>query len=285
MKITFYSDIRKFCDLCFPFLAKNEAENNLLFGILKNLRKNPHTYSEEYSPILISIADDNVLKLISIRTPPYNQLISYTEDLATIPSLVEELSNKIPDIPGILGFKDGALKFGQLWAKRHGKKLHLDMNERIYQLEEVNSKTLGSHEFVPATRRDKPLILEWMRAFVKEAVPNQPPEEPTITQKRIDQAIERRMIYFLKVNNKIVSMARKAGTTPNGQTINAVYTPPKHRRHGYGTEVVAKLSQNILDEGKTYCFLFTDLANPTSNKIYQTVGYKPIIDVDVYLFQ
>ncbi|MFX0211985.1 MAG: hypothetical protein ACFFDT_38780, partial [Candidatus Hodarchaeota archaeon] len=171
MKITFHSDITKYCDLCFSFLAKNEAENNLLFGILNNLKINPQTYSEEHGLTLVSITVKGVLKLVSIRTPPFNQVISYTENLATIPFLVQELSNKKPDIPGILGFKEGALRFGQLWSKKHNKALHLDMHERVYQLEEVNPITLGSHEFEPATERDKQLILDWTKAFIQEAIP------------------------------------------------------------------------------------------------------------------
>jgi predicted GNAT family acetyltransferase len=285
MEIMFHSNIDQFCDLCFPFLLRNEAENNLLFGILNNLKINLQTYSEKHGPTLISITENGVLKLVSIRTPPFNQVISYTENLATIPFLVEELSNKTPEIPGILGFKEGVLKFGQLWTKEHNKALHLDMHERVYQLEEVNPVALGSHEFGPVTKVDKQLILDWTKAFIQEAIPTNSPPEETTMQKRIDQVIERRMVYVLKVNDEVVSMAKKAGITPNGQTINAVYTPPNQRKKGYGTEVVAKLSQTILDEGKKYCFLFTDLANPTSNRIYQRIGYKPTIDIDVYLFQ
>jgi predicted GNAT family acetyltransferase len=48
---------------------------------------------------------------------------------------------------------------------------------------------------------------------------------------------------------------------------------------------VAALSQTLLDQGRMYCFLFTDLANPTSNHIYQAIGYQPICDVNEYSFQ
>ncbi len=285
MEVTFHSNIEQFCELCFPFLLKNEAENNLLFGILNNLRANPHTYSEIHPPILISITDNDVLKLVSIRTPPFNQGISYTQDLKTIDFLVEKLANKKAEIPGILGFKEGALKFAQLWAERNNRTFHLDMHERVYQLEKVNPATLGSHVFEPATKTDVQLVFEWTKAFIQEALPDNSPAEQSTFQKRIENAIERKMTYFLKVNDEVVSMAKKVGTTPNGQRINAVYTPPEKRRKGYGTEVVAKLSKKVLDEGKKYCYLFTDLANPTSNKIYQKIGYQPVIDIDVYLFQ
>jgi predicted GNAT family acetyltransferase len=40
----------------------------------------------------------------------------------------------------------------------------------------------------------------------------------------------------------------------------------------------------LLGGGRRFCFLFTDLANPTANKIYQAIGYRPVIDVDMYHF-
>ena len=66
--------------------------------------------------------------------------------------------------------------------------------------------------------------------------------------------------------------------------VNAVYTPPGLRGRGYASACVAALSQKLLDEGRRYCFLFTDLANPTSNRIYQAVGYEAVVDVDEYKF-
>jgi uncharacterized protein len=80
-------------------------------------------------------------------------------------------------------------------------------------------------------------------------------------------------------------MASFSGATPNGIRISPVYTPPEHRRKGYAISCVATLSQMLLDKGNKYCFLFTDLANPTSNSIYQKIGYQPICDFSNYWFE
>ena len=74
------------------------------------------------------------------------------------------------------------------------------------------------------------------------------------------------------------------GRTPNGTRVGPVYTPPEHRGHGYASALVAAASQAQLDEGIQFCFLFTDLANPTANHIYQAIGYEPVSDIDVYVF-
>ena len=63
-----------------------------------------------------------------------------------------------------------------------------------------------------------------------------------------------------------------------------MYTPPPARGRGYASALVAEASQLQLDAGRRFCFLFTDLANPTSNHIYQAIGYEPVRDVDEYRF-
>jgi predicted GNAT family acetyltransferase len=57
-----------------------------------------------------------------------------------------------------------------------------------------------------------------------------------------------------------------------------VYTPPGRRGRGYATALVAALSAELLAAGRRFCFLYTDLANPTSNRIYQRIGYERVCD-------
>ena len=79
-------------------------------------------------------------------------------------------------------------------------------------------------------------------------------------------------------------MAGVGGLTPHGIRIGPVYTPPELRGHGYASNLVAGVTQRQLDAGRDYVFLFTDLANPTSNKIYQDIGYQPVNDIDEWDF-
>ncbi|MHA1944823.1 MAG: GNAT family N-acetyltransferase [Candidatus Hodarchaeales archaeon] len=285
MEIEYHKNVNEFLRLCTPFLIRYETENNLLFGILNNLRKDIHHYSKEETPELILITEEEEIVLVTIRTPPFNQLLSYTKNLETIDFLVDELIKKETTLPGVFGFNEGALRFCQLWAERRNIKYELSMHERIYRLTKVNPKTKGQNVFDHATMSEKDLILSWIQGFIRDCFPDRPEEAVAETAEGVEKAIKGRKFYLLKVDEKPVSMVKSSGITPNGQAINAVYTPPPERRKGYATEVVSKISQKILDEGKKYCFLFTDLANPTSNKIYQEIGYKPIIDVDQYRFE
>jgi uncharacterized protein len=63
-----------------------------------------------------------------------------------------------------------------------------------------------------------------------------------------------------------------------------VYTPPEKRKHGYASDCVAALTQHLLDSGYKTASLYTDLDNPTSNKIYMEIGYEPVMDSMLLLF-
>jgi len=89
---------------------------------------------------------------------------------------------------------------------------------------------------------------------------------------------------FLWDDGRPVSVAARNRPTPHGISVGYVYTPPELRGRGYATSCVAALSQHLLDSGYEFCTLFTDLANPTSNDIYQQIGYRPICDYDEYVF-
>jgi RimJ/RimL family protein N-acetyltransferase len=85
-------------------------------------------------------------------------------------------------------------------------------------------------------------------------------------------------------NATAVSFAGYGGETPNGVRIGPVYTPPEHRRRGYGSALTAALSRRLLGEGRRYCFLYTDLANPTANRIYRAIGYELVCESAMYQF-
>jgi len=284
MKAQFYEDFNEFYNIAFPFLLKREAENNLLLSILNALKENIYRYGKEF-PLLFVLTKNGAVKLIALRTPPHDLLISYTDDLDTIEILVEELLQREENLPGVLSFKEAADKFVKLWAEKNSLNLKLIRKERIYKLEKVAKNTLGNQRFALALNTHQSLVLKWAKEFMQEALVELGDDaiESNLINIKRDLKKESR-IYLLFDQDNPVSMVRKAGKTPNGNFVNLVYTPPSLRRKGYATECVAKLSQRLLDEGNKYCFLFTDLSNPTSNSIYLKIGYRPVIDENHYKF-
>jgi predicted GNAT family acetyltransferase len=98
------------------------------------------------------------------------------------------------------------------------------------------------------------------------------------------------LMWFWEVHGTPVSFAWRSPVRPPGAwprtpvtRISAVYTPPEHRGRGYATANVAAISQHALDGGASACMLYTNAANPISNKIYQRVGYRPVGDWQEWL--
>ena len=120
---------------------------------------------------------------------------------------------------------------------------------------------------------DCDLVTAWLLGFHADATPNEPYSE---AQARAGAAARpaQGLTYLWEVDGTPVAMAALSRPTRTGITVNAVYVPPAHRRHGYATSLVAHLSAEGLRRGHAFCVLYTDLANPTSNAIYQRIGYR-----------
>ena len=82
-----------------------------------------------------------------------------------------------------------------------------------------------------------------------------------------------------------VSVARRARPVLGGWSISAVYTPPAQRGRGYAGAVVQSISQQLLDEGSKFVVLYTDLSNPTSNKLYYCIGFRKIVDQQCLMWE
>ena len=281
MEVHFYSDPYTFYKIVKPFLMKHLVKNNLIIGILERVTENASTYGN-FPPILAVVSHENKIVLVSTRTPPWNSILSYTENLDAIEFFAAELSKKDPETPGILGPKLAVQRFIKKWTELKKVKLEIGMNERIYKLSEVNPETLGNHEFIVAKRKHQSIVKKWGYSFITEALPETPLEQIESSLKRAVAHIKEGKIFLLVDDGKPVSMVRSVPTAYCGR-INYVYTPPVLRCNGYATECVAKISQKLLEDYE-YCVLFKDLANPTSNSIYQKIGYKPVMDVDLYKF-
>jgi predicted GNAT family acetyltransferase len=132
-----------------------------------------------------------------------------------------------------------------------------------------------------AGEADADRLVPWAEAFLRDV--DMPKGRDECAGMMAERIREQRL--FVWCDPEPVSMAGWAGRTPNGVRVNFVYTPPECRGRGYASACVAALSQHLLDSGRKFCCLFTDLANPTSNKIYQAIGYRRVCDFRYVRFE
>ena len=258
------------------FLLRDEAVNNLMISILIRLADGTGKWGEE-PPWLYAVQEDGEIVACVVRTPPYMLLL--TEAAPEVVDFIAESLHAIgASIPGTLGPKATVARYIARWSALTGLQARLHMSQRIYQLDQVIPVTGVEGHWELATEVDIDLLIPWETSFAEDVHALAGDIEQQVRNQVSQQRIQ------LWKNPLPVSMAAWNGPTPGGMRIGPVYTPPEHRNHGYASANVAKLSQRMLDSGRRFCFLYTDLANPVSNSIYQQIGYRPVCDVDEYRF-
>lgn len=280
MKATIYATAGEFLKKAQAHLEANEAANNLMIGLCLRLQKHPERI--ERQPHFATVEDANGLAACAVMTPPYPLIVhsARKEPHTALEAIAKSLlENKWP-VPGVNGQVPLSEQFCEIWTRLAGARHEQILALRTFELRKVVHPKGVPGSLRVATPADAELIASWMQAFHDEATPHDPPFDVHKAAKtRIDDGD-----LFLWDDGKPVTMVAKARPTTRGITVNYVYTPPQLRRKGYATACVAALSQNLLNEGWKFCALFTDLANPTSNSIYQKIGYKPVCDYAQFRF-
>ncbi len=283
LRVERLDDAQAFLDTAGPFLADREAEHNLLFGIAATLITDPERRMTA-PPYFAAVRRDEDVVAAALMTPPYNIVVSLVDDPAAIPALAADLDRGRVHVPGVTAPVEVAAAFASLWAERHAVTSQRSIAERVYRAERIVPPDNVPGTTRLATSADRDLLIAWVGAFLAEALDRPEPER---TSDLVDGALRSgsRVFHLWEHDGRPVSMAAVTGPTPNGIRIGPVYTPPEDRRHGFASAVTAAASQAQLDQGRRYVFLFTDLANPTSNRIYQAIGFEPVVDVDIWTFE
>jgi predicted GNAT family acetyltransferase len=277
------ADAQAFLDTAGPFLADREAEHNLLFGIAATLITDPGRPMTA-PPYFAAVRRGDEVIAAALMTPPFNIVVSLVDEPAAIPALAADLERGRVNVPGITAPVPVARVFTDLWSDRHGVTAQRTIAERIYRAERIVPPTDVPGTTREATTADRDLLVEWVGAFLAEALDRTDPAQSTDL---VDRALRTgsRVFHLWEHEGRPVSMAAVTGPTPNGTRIGPVYTPPAERGHGFASAVTATAGQRQLDAGRRFVFLFTDLANPTSNRIYQAIGFEPVVDVDIWAFE
>ena len=282
MQLVRFDDVARFAEAVTDFLAAREAENNLFLGLLSTLKVNPYAYGGEYPYMALVKVGDEVCGA-ALRTPPHHLHVSWMADSGPLEVILPDVQREYGSLPGIFGISPLVRTAAEQWHRLTGQPYNLSTAERSYQLEKVNPVPAVTGEMRQITEADRDLMVDWLVAFAMDAHLER---DRARAEKGVAAALEGkiRRLYLWEDNGVPVSLAGCAGETLNGIRVGPVYTPLEYRRKGYATALVAALSQLLLDEGRKYCFLFTDLSNPTSNHIYMEIGYQPVCDMDMYRF-
>jgi hypothetical protein len=276
------ADVGSYLRLADAFLEEREAQNCLMLGLCSQMRTGG-TSIQSFTPYFAVVEGEHGVVGAALIAG-FLMVISDPMPDGALPLLVADSARDAPQVPGVLAEVDTGRRLAELWTARTGRAHHLRHSERIFRIDRVIPPRPVEGEMRLAAEADRELLASWLAEFNAEALGQQVDLDAMRTFADRWLARVGRAMYLWIVDGKAVSMVGVSGETPNGIRVAPVYTPPALRGRGYASALTAAVTQAQLDLGKRYCFLFTDLANPTSNHIYQAIGYRPVSDVSDYRF-
>lgn len=264
-----------------PFLAAHEAEHNLALGLLGRLRLEPRLYG--FDPTFVVAEEAGSVVGCLLRTPPHGVVLSRFESPEAVDAVAEAVLDMHPGLPGAVGPTDVVERFAETWSAKTGAGAHIAIRQRVHATAAVREVPHTPGRMRKAGPDDMLTVLAWLTEFADEALGEAVHlEDAEATYRRREADPDG--AWLLWDDGGPVSLAAYGTPTPTGIRVGPVYTPPEHRGRGYATSLVAELTAERLATGLAFCFLFTDLANPTSNAIYARIGYEPVADWDQWAF-
>jgi RimJ/RimL family protein N-acetyltransferase len=263
------------------FLRANAALNTIMLNVADTLQvRGPAAFGAATPLCGWWTGPDGAVGAALLQTPPYPILLT-TLPPGAAAALAAELAGRDHQLPGVNAAPGPAAEFAAAWTERTGLASQAGMRMRLYEL----GRLLPPDPPPPgqartALDRDRDLLLAWLDAFHHEAGPIGPRESRQVVDDRLGFG----GLVFWEEAGTPVSLAGRTQPAAGLARVGPVYTPPQLRGRGFGAAATAAVTQAALDGGAEGVVLFTDLANPTSNTLYQRLGYRPVSDWTVLRF-
>jgi uncharacterized protein len=274
MDFKIYKDVNEFSLKVEPILIQKEDVNSLFLGVLQGIKSGLYE-----NAFMATIEEEAKVIALFQMTPPHPLNMMFVDENRLEESmdlLIKNLLATRTELPSIISLKPWAYHFAEKWEAVTGMTNKLVMDQGLYRLDKVNEtleESPGSWHF--AKREDCGLIEEWYYLFAVEAV--LPIPSRNVIQESVARMVDKQEVFLWEDDGEIVSMMKKSRPTEHGVTVSLVYTPKEKRRKGYARTLVAAISNELLKD-YDFCVLYTDMMNPTSNKIYKEIGYVKIVD-------
>ena len=262
-------------------LRANAGRNTILLNVAETLRARGVAAFGPESPLFgwWQPPGERAVGAAFLHTPPWPVVLT-SMTAQTAAELAHALASRGRAVSGVNGDQAEAAAFGAAWHELTGDAIEESMRSRLYQLGELRPPD----PFPPGQARvaglaDRDLLIGWCQAFREEARSG-----PDSLDDMVDDRLSYHGYTLWEQAGQPVSLAGLTRQVAGQVRVGPVYTPPGHRGRGYGGAVTWAVSQAARDAGATQVLLFTDLANPTSNALYQRLGYQPVADRLVLAF-
>ena len=264
----------EFLDASGAHLRADPVHNTVLLTVLGTLRERGSSAFGNAAPVFgWHESSGGDVDGAFLQTPPFPLLVARLPE-GTAASLIEALSadGRQPNGANVVGSDEAG--FIAAWTAVTGGSATARQRSRLFRLARLippDPWPAGAARV--ASQDDFALLVEWHTAFV--AGIRAAGENP---DRIVADRLSHSGLMIWEADGLPVAMAGRTREVAGVVRIAPVYTAPAHRQRGYGGAVTAAASQAALDAGASAVVLFTNLANPTSNALYQRLGYRPVCD-------
>ncbi|MBC3988599.1 GNAT family N-acetyltransferase [Streptomyces sp. AC563] len=255
-----------------PFLRERPDEHTVLISLAASLHDvGPDRYGDQPPRYGWWRGPDGAVSGAFVWTPPYPVQLS-----PMAPAVAADLAARLLDgsgqLVGVGGQQAAAEAFAARWARATGGAWRVTGRQRLYRLGAlVPPSPMPPGRARRATREDRGFLLGWFEAYHRDLG-----EDPADSQRALDDRLGYGGCALWEVDGVPVSMASVTRASGGMARVNGVYTPDALRGKGYAGAVVTAVSREALDAGVPRVLLFADVANPTSNALYQRLGYRVV---------
>jgi GNAT superfamily N-acetyltransferase len=198
-------------------------------------------------------------------------------------ALARALHARGEEVRGVNGALPAARVVADAIARLDGGAASVHEHTRLFELGDLVEPAAVPGRLRPAAELEAPLALRWFDSFEADAAEQAGRADKGaggyLSEHEMRARIAAGRIWFWE--DETGEPVHLTGFNPPSfgvARVGPVYTPPSHRGRGIASAAVAEVSRRLLADGARVC-LFTDQANPTSNKIYQAIGFAPVADM------
>jgi GNAT superfamily N-acetyltransferase len=277
----FTEDVESYLAAAGGFLRARPAENTVILAAAVAVRSQGPGAFGGSAPLFGWRAEPGgAVTAAFMHTPPFPVVLTAMTN-GHAAALAAEFAARGRRPAGVNAAPEPATAFAAAWQDHTGQAARTGMRMRLYAL----GRLLPPDRPPPGRARtasvqDTALLLTWLDAFQDEAKPAGPHESERVVSDRVGWG----GLVLWEHHGRPVSLAGRNRAAAGQARIGPVYTPPDLRGRGFGGAATVAITQAALDDGAEGVVLFTDLANPASNTLYQRLGYRPVSDWTVLSF-
>ena len=260
-----------------PYLLADPVRHNRILSLLDTMVDDPSGAAMQGARTWWATSSaTGAVTGVCLRTAADQPVVIAADDRPTTLALVDAVADGLARIPGVSGEAATAITFAGTWASFRHVAAKIVIAQRFYGLDTLAPapKPKGGGSLRPATPDDLSLLTHWAVAFQHDTFGPGVVDSESLAR-FMSRKVDHNLVWLWHTTEP-AAMAAATQTAAGVTRIQHVYTPPRLRSHGFAAACVSAVVADRLAAGTTHCVLFTDLANPTANAVYQRLGFAPV---------